>query len=299
MPDNEIEKKESKGLVITKVIVNVLFYIILIFIFICSIANIRSGSKVDEMPNVFGRGYLTVLTDSMTGDYDNSFNSGDMVVVNVINKNKQEVANKLELGDIITFYDSVNLAGQKKQLNSHRVVMIKDTDKDGNIDTIVTMGDKAAKQRGYTSTTAFNEKFGDVYESTSTQEVKQEYFNLEGNGTIQILDVDDIRGTYVKTIKNGGNISNTISQWGLLIVVLPLVIFLLVQVFFFIKNLKDYKSAKYEETHKDEIEAKKQAEKDQLKEELRAQLLAEMKAEEENKKKDEETSSNTDDSKDE
>lgn len=275
------EKKESKGLFITKIVLNVIFYAILIFIFICSIANIRAGSKEDSMPNVFGRGYLSVQTDSMVGSYDNSFSSGDMIVVNVVEKNKQEVANNLHVGDIITFYDTVNLKNFKKKLNSHRVVMLT-YDADGNVDAIITMGDKEASLYGYTTKEAFSEHFKDVFVGSETNSIKQEYFNLEAGNKIQTLTPDSIRGTYVKTIKNGGNISNTISQWGLLIVVLPLVIFLLVQIYFFIRNLKEYRTAKYEETHKDEIQAKEAAEREKLKAELKAQLLKEM--EEENNK---------------
>lgn len=275
------EKKESKGLFITKIVLNVIFYAILIFIFICSIANIRAGSKEDSMPNVFGRGYLSVQTDSMVGNYDNSFSSGDMIVVNVVEKNKQEVANNLHVGDIITFYDTVNLKNFKKKLNSHRVVMLT-YDADGNVDAIITMGDKEASLYGYTTKEAFSEHFKDVFVGSETNSIKQEYFNLEAGNKIQTLTADSIRGTYVKTIKNGGNISNTISQWGLLIVVLPLVIFLLVQIYFFIRNLKEYRTAKYEEAHKDEIQAKEAAEREKLKAELKAQLLKEM--EEENNK---------------
>lgn len=266
MPNIENKKKESKGLIITKVVFNVLFYFILIFIFICSIANIRSGSRVDAMPNVFGRGYLSVATDSMSGSQSNSFNAGDMIVVNVIEKNKQEVANNLHVGDIITFYDEYNLKGLKKQLNSHRVVFINDVNGDGNVDSIYLMGDYIAEQRGIDSSTDFIK----LYEA-------------EGLSTIQRITPDEIRGTYIKTIKNGGNVSNTISQWGLLIVVLPLVIFLIIQICLFVRNLRNYKTEKYKETHKDEIEAKELAEREKLKAELKAQLLKEM---EEEKNKD-------------
>ncbi len=272
------EKKESKGLTIFKIVMNVVFYIILIFIFICSIANIRAGSKVDSMPNVFGRGYLSVQTDSMVGNHDNSFSSGDMIVVNVIEKNKQEVANNLKVGDIITFYDSVNLKGFKKQLNSHRVVMLTYNDS-GDVESIITMGDKDAASYGFTTKEAFAEHFKDVFVGSETNTVKQEYFNLEGANKIQTLTPDSIRGTYVSTIKNGGNVANTISQWGLLMVVLPLVIFLLIYIYIFIKNLKQYRSEKYKEKHKDEILAKENAEREALKQELKAQLLKEMEEE--------------------
>lgn len=276
------ESKESKGLFIAKIVLNVIFYAILIFIFICSIANIRAGSKEDTMPNVFGRGYLSVQTDSMSGNYDNSFNSGDMIVVNVIEKNKQEVANNLHVGDIITFYDTVNLKNFKKKLNSHRVVMLVYSDS-GDVESIITMGDYEASLYGFTTKEAFNEHFKDVFVGSETNSIKQEYFNLEAGNKIQTLSVDSIRGTYIKTIKNGGNVSNTISQWGLLIVVLPLVIFLIVQICLFVRNLRNYRTEKYKETHKDEIEAKELAEREKLKAELKAQLLKEM---EEEKNKD-------------
>jgi len=289
---------ENKGWKITKIVLNVIFYILIFFILLVSIANIRAGKSADGFPNIFGKGYLSVATDSMEGEHSNSFKSGDMVVVNKIGDNKQEVANNLKIGDIVTFYDTVNLKGKNKQLNTHRVVYLWDANNDGNIDTIYTMGDKEAKNQGLDTYEAFSIKFKDAFDGKSeTNEAKKNMNSLLDSGKVQSFTPDYIRGTYSSTIGNGGSFSDTISKWGLLIVVLPLVIFLVVEIIFFVRNLLAYKNARYADLHKDEIENQKKLEREKMKEQLRKELLEEMNNEMEFKsQKDNEKEQNDSDS---
>lgn len=280
--DVEQVSRQNKGLFITKIVLNVVFYILLFIIFLASIANIRAGKSVDGFPNIFGKGYLAVSSDSMEGNYSNSFKLGDMVVVNKIDDKKQEVANKLKVGDIITFYDKINLKGKNKQLNTHRVVYLWDVDKDGNVDTICTMGDKFAALQGFDTYESFSLRFEDAFDGKNeTNPSKATVNNWVESGDLQNVSVDDIRGVYSRTIRNGGSFSETISKWGLIIVVLPLVIFLVVEVIFFVKNVMAYRKAKYNDAHKDEIENKRKQEREKLKEQLRRELLEEMNNEKE------------------
>ena len=281
--NEEVEKKTtSKGLYITKIVVNVIFYILIFMIFLGSIANIKAGKSSDGFPNIFGRGYLAVASDSMEGDFKNSFNAGDMAVVNVIGNNKQEVANKLKVGDIITFYDPTNLRGKTKQLNTHRVVYLWDADNDGNVDAIYTMGDKFAKLQGFDTYETFSMRFKDAFDGKSeTNSSKATVNNWLDSGDLQDVSIDNLRGTYMHNIANGGSFSETLAKWGLIIIVLPLVIFLGIQIFIFVKTLLAYKKAKYNDTHKEEIESKKKLEREKLKEQLRRELLEEMNNEKE------------------
>ena len=79
--DNEIKEKEKKkkehkttkekvffGF---KIAGNVLFYLIIIFLFLISIMNINASNN-DGMPSLFGRSYLSVQSDSMKKPYSYS-----------------------------------------------------------------------------------------------------------------------------------------------------------------------------------------------------------------------------------
>ena len=69
-----------------KIALNVVFYILILLVLLFSISNIRAKNKNDQIPNIFGKGYLNVLSDSMTGDNKDSFNTGDMIIVKIANK---------------------------------------------------------------------------------------------------------------------------------------------------------------------------------------------------------------------
>lgn len=293
--EQENKEKQSPVLKGFKIAGTVIFYLIILFIFLVSIANIRAGKSEDKMPNIFGRGYLTVQSNSMEGSQSDSFKTNDMVVVNALTSEKSRVkaASKLEVGDIVTFYDQ-KLSSTKK-LNTHRVVLIT-YDSNSNVQSIYTMGDKYAEGTmktlywgGEYSQTMFEEKYGDFATNNQSAQMIE---TLISGGNLQELSVSDLRGTYIKTIAGGGKVEGFIKQYGNVVVLLPLFLFLALEIFFFSRNVIAYKKAKYAETHADEIEAEKNAEKERLKAELRAQLLEEMKNEE--LKKDEESNSSED-----
>lgn len=284
MSEEKIEDKQSISAgKIAKIVLNVVFYLIILFVLLVSIANIRAGSNADGMANIFGRGYLTVASDSMSGTQSNSFNKGDMVVVDVVSeKKRQSVANSLSVGDVVTFYDT-SLTTTKK-LNTHRVVYVCDYEDDGVVDAIFTMGDKYAESyvsyNGAYSQDVFANLYGDGIKNKDATAIAKVNSMIDA-GNLQSFSADYLRGTYNHKLSGFGTVASTISQWGLLIVVLPLCIFLGFEIFFFVKNVLAYKKAKYEETHADEIEAEKNAEKERLKAELRKELLEEMNNEKE------------------
>ena len=281
----ESTNTKSKVLKGVRIGLNVVFYLLILLIFLVSIANIRAGKKVDGFPNIFGRGYLIVESDSMNGNYKDSFKSGDMVVVNQIGENDRKAQfEKLQVGQIITFYDKTNLAGKNKQLNTHRVVYLYDNNNDGKTDIVLTMGDYEAKARGYDY--ANEEKsYKKYFENLQAQEKAELLENVRydsqasKNAGIQAVYAEDLRGTYRKTLGGVGSFMATMNKYGIFIIVIPLVIFLAVEVFFFVKNLKEYKKAKYEEEHHDEIQAEKEEEINKLKEQIRREVLAEMEKE--------------------
>ena len=281
----ETSSKKTKVIKGLKIGFNVVFYLLIFIIFLVSIANIRAGKSVDGFPNIFGRGYLIVESDSMNGNYKDSFKQGDMVVVNQIGeKDRESEFQKLKVGQIITFYDKTNLAGMQKQLNTHRVVYLYDANSDGTTDIVLTMGDYEAKARGYDYASDTN-SYAKYFESLSDLEQKQLITKIDGNAAqskqegVQVVSASDLRGTYRKTIGGFGSFMATVNKYGIFIIVLPLTIFLAVEVFFFVKNLKEYKNARYAETHQDEIKAQEEEKINKLKEELRKEVMAELEKE--------------------
>jgi signal peptidase len=101
-----------------KLILNIVLYSILLLLFLFSIANLTLKDKA-SIPNIFGLGFLNVLSDSMTGPEKDSFNKGDLIIVHVF-KDK-ESRNTLKVGDVVTWFDP-----GKGFLNSHRIIEIGD-----------------------------------------------------------------------------------------------------------------------------------------------------------------------------
>lgn len=102
---------------------NVVFYVFIVCILLFAVSNLKT-KKHDDIPTLFGRGYVTVLTDSMSPTFD----KGDLIVVKVLN---EEAKKKLNEGDIITFWD-FNLENPYAKdaggaLNTHRIVSIDRT----------------------------------------------------------------------------------------------------------------------------------------------------------------------------
>ncbi len=283
----EKQKTEKKNIVlkVVKICATTVFYLIILFIFLVSIANINAGKSTDSMPNIFGRGYLSVQSDSMNGSQKDSFKVNDMIVVKALNNDskREKAAKDLKIGDVVTFYDK-NLTSTKK-LNTHRVVLIVYSS-EGSVQSIYTMGDKYAEgtmksmyYNGEYSLTMFSEKYGDFSVSSNVQMID----TLLSGGNLQEISVSDLRGTYVKTISGGGKTEGFIKQYGNVVILLPLFIFLLVEIYFFSKNVVAYRKEKYAETHADEIQKEKDLERERLKEELRREMLEELKKNEEAK----------------
>ncbi len=281
--ENEKNVKQFNPLSILKICGTVLFYLIILLIFLVSIANIRAGKEEDGMPNIFGRGYLNVASTSMEGSQSDSFKQNDMIVVKNLSESKRSDAmQNLKVGDIITFYDK-SLSSTKK-LNTHRIVLIN-KDSNGVIQTVYTMGDKYSENtmktlyyNGEYSLTKFEETFGDLTKLSNTQTIDQ----LLSGGNLQEVSASNIRGLYIKTISGGGKAEGLIKQYGI-IVVFFLFAFLVFEIYMFSRNVIAYKKAKYEETHADEIQQQKDEERRKLKEELMKELLEEEKKKEENK----------------
>ena len=250
---------------------NVVFYAIILALLLFSIMNINAGSSNGGFPNIFGHGYLSVQSNSMSADLESlpdeykdysvgQFDKGDMIYVDVF---KAKDINKLKVGDIVTFFDE-NL----NALNSHRIVYMT-YDADGNVKSFSLQGDYSASIFG-------------VYNPTDSTRTSINY-DLQSRGDIKTFTVDNVefvKGKVTGVSFGTGKIVDNIKQnWGWFFV-LPIAIVLLVELFFVIKNIITLTGEKQRVAMAGDKE-KMMADLEAQKEAMRAQILAELKAQEE------------------
>lgn len=250
-----------------------------------SISNIRAKNKNDQIPNIFGKGYLNVLSDSMTGDNKDSFNVGDMIIVNVANDKK---ISKLVVGDIVTFYDS-NLASNKgagTALNTHRIVYIGKNTEGTTI--YYTMGDKIAKNINFNANSLAN----------MTEQEVNETFDRLGHSQYQVFTASAIRGIYSGKWSGFGKTIQTINNHFIAIIIVPVAILLVFEIGVLVLNIMrareeklklEMKETSQELANQETISAD---EKEKLKAELRAELLKEMLKESDNEEESKEKEEN-------
>lgn len=268
-----------------KIALNVIFYLLILLVLLFSISNIRAKNKNDQIPNIFGKGYLNVLSDSMTGDNKDSFNVGDMIIVNVANDKK---ISKLVVGDIVTFYDS-NLAPNKgagTALNTHRIVYIGKNTEGTTI--YYTMGDKIAKNINFNA---------NILANMTEQEVNETFDRL-GHSQYQVFTASAIRGIYSGKWSGFGKTIQTINNHFIAIIIVPVAILLVFEIGVLVLNIMrareeklklEMKETSQELANQETISAD---EKEKLKAELRAELLKEMLKESDNEEESKEKEEN-------
>ena len=230
--ENEKKVKTPKEKVIfgLKIAGNVVFYAIILALLLFSIMNINAGSKNGGFPNIFGKGFLSVQSNSMTRskssvlpkEYDEykigEFAVGDLLYAETITK--REDVEKLKVGDVITFYDD-----DINNLNSHRIVYIA-YNADGSMNSISVQGDLTASIQG-------------VFDPSDPEKTVLNY-DLQNSGAIRTFSPDDfeaIKGKITGVNYGAGALVDNIKQnWGWFFV-LPIAIVLLVELFFVIKNI--------------------------------------------------------------
>ena len=241
---------------VLSIVFNVLFYAFLVVLFAFSISNIRS--KKNNIPNIFGVGYLTVQSGSMTG----TFEKGDVIWVKIAN---DKMIDKLKIGDIITFYDATiaetmgTADGEDDgtNLNTHRIVDIKTTE-NGTL-RYICQGDYVKKD--YPS---------EVYDSSRAT-----------NKFTQTVVKEDIKAVYINKAGKGfsGLMRFAKSSLGFgLCIVLPTALLLVYEVVMLIRNIMKLNKEKME-AQMAETQAAQQEDLEAQKQRMREELLAELKAE--------------------
>lgn len=264
-----------------KIALNVVFYLLILLVLLFSISNIRAKNKNDQIPNIFGKGYLNVLSDSMTGDNEDSFNTGDMIIVKIANKKN---ISKLEVGNIVTFYD-YRLASNKgagSALDTHRIVYIDKTNNDSYV--YYTVGDKIAKQLNFDASKLNADNYLTI-------------LNSLGSNNYQAFGFTEIRGIYSGKWSGFGKTIQAINNHFIAIIIVPVAILLVFEIGVLVLNIMRAREEKLKLEMKETSqglanqETISADEKEKLKAELRAELLKEMlkesNNEEESKEKEE------------
>lgn len=288
MENNEVkgEKKTTKEKTIfgLKIAGNIIFYLIIIALLLFSIMNINAGSKNGGFPNIFGKGFLSVQSDSMKRDENRNileewndykigdFEKGDLLIVKVF---KDSDCSSLKVGDVVTFLDK-DLNNGAGGLNTHRIVYISDDKK-----SIITQGDARAQLTPFKKDNPFE---GD----NATYN-----FTLEAQGAIENVEVENLKGVVTGVNVGAGKVLDNIQKNWLWYFVLPVLVFLLFEVFLVVRNIMDLKGAKQSAKLLSDKEAM-MADLEAQKEEMRKQILAELEQAQLEKSKKEDSDSSKD-----
>lgn len=118
MDSNNKAKPTLKHRILTGVGIALCVILIPMLIINCALI-IKGWTNEDEVPSLFGYAPMIVLTNSMVGDKDDSFNGGDLIFVKTVN------AEEVKQGDVISFFDP---AGNGSSVTSHRVIEVINED---------------------------------------------------------------------------------------------------------------------------------------------------------------------------
>lgn len=232
-----MESKLTKEKVIrgTKITLNVIFYVVIVLILLFAIANMRVKTDRD-IPNILGRGFLSVQSDSMEGHLEDSFSEGDLIVVRMLNDKRRE---ELKVGDIVTFYGAFyNDKTDKREvfLNTHRIVKVSVMNDGTRV--FITQGDRVAEQAG--------KKYDEGGENDDRY-----YETIYASEAIAV---------HTKTwAKAGATLDYLRSPVGFgIFIVVPAVLILIVEAYFLIRNVLKMNKDKMEKEFKDKDEALRQ-----------------------------------------
>ena len=232
-----VSQSKANIIKILKITGNVIFYTLIVILLLFSVSNLSVKTNKD-VANIFGRGFLPVISDSMEGNNSDSFNKGSLVFVTLLTEEAKE---NLEVGDIVTFYD-LNLSA----LNTHRVVHITPS-------YIVTQGDKAAASAPYV---IGGDNTGVQYEIVTYDNIKA-------------IRTGDIGGV-------GSAVSYLQTPTGFAIfVIAPVVLLLAYQGYVLTKTLLAVNKEKIEAKHAVDKEQLLEAEKERIRKELLEELKKE------------------------
>ena len=139
-----MNKTEAKKIV--SIVLNVLVWVILVFATLVTILTFVSMNAKDGVPSIFGKSIVSVQSPSMDGDKEGSFKQGDMLFVDKVTADE---AWDLHEGTIIVYRAPIDINGdgQTGDINTHRIVGKRVTE--GGIVYFQTQGDAEASEDNY------------------------------------------------------------------------------------------------------------------------------------------------------
>lgn len=139
-----MDKTQAKKIGV--IVLNVLVWAFLVFATLVTVLTFVSLNAKDGVPSVFGKSFVSVQSPSMDGDKDGSFKQGDMLIVTKISETE---ALDLEEGMIITYRAPIDINGDGEtgDINTHRIVGKRTTE--GGIVYFKTQGDAETLPDGY------------------------------------------------------------------------------------------------------------------------------------------------------
>lgn len=280
MEENKIveENKEpqDKKTLVKKILViagNVVFYAIIIVLFLFSLMNINAGNGTENFPNLFGKGMLSVETNSMErngtytpnewGNYSiGEIKTGDLVYDDVFNGDLKT----LKVGDVITFAGKIR---GNTALITHRIVAVEDS-------YVVCQGDLVISEGGPASRY-------DLAETTQDRiDIAGEMVDGNADMRAQLVSASMIKGVVTGVNPGAGAVLSNIRQNWLFYFVIPIAVILLIEIVFVVKNFLDLRHEKNKAELADDKEAmllELEAEKEKMRQELLAELRAQQAAE--------------------
>lgn len=133
MKNAKKEAKNKSALSVTLNVIGVILIIVLVPVLVLNLTLIiKSYTNKDDVPSFGDYLPMIVLTDSMKGDKEDSFDGGSLVI------DKKVDPTTLKVGDVISFYDPLS-KGNSKSVVTHRIIEVT-TDKEGEL-AFITQGD--------------------------------------------------------------------------------------------------------------------------------------------------------------
>ena len=221
MNAEEIKKVEKTKKIINTVI-TVVFAVFMVLILVFVIVQLQMKKNVENgLPNAFGVSFVRVESDSMasqyakdlneknnTNEYGKGFDKGDIIVVKALKNVEAVKAYGLKVGDIITYRGFISQDGDMiATFITHRIVEIND---EGGF--VFTQGDKQLSL------------------NVTDQEPTRVYY-------------EEIAGIYKSGVRFKGLADFMDSKWVFFVfIIVPLLLFLMFEIFGFIKALKNYRN---------------------------------------------------------
>ncbi len=204
MSETNVETKSWKK--VLKIVLNVFLWLFVAFAVVVTVLAFAAQRSADGIPTINGKCYLTVLSPSMSP----TFKEGDLIVCKKLSVQGQT---SLKEGDIISFHAMLDINGDgvaEDVINTHRVVAVEMSPDGSQAVRYTTRGDNNA---------------------------------MNDTGSVHYTDVV---AKYTGTRFRGlGNFLSFLQQpkGFLIVIVLPLVLFFLYEVFVFIKTFLGIKNA--------------------------------------------------------